>query len=50
MFRQMFAFLEKKQLQIDGNIYVDVILNGLAAQKFEDFLLKLVVRVVPKKD
>lgn len=48
VFRQMIDYIEQHHLQIQGDIYIDVILNGLSAQKFEDFLLKLVVRVLPK--
>lgn len=47
IFPQMLDYLKKKQLRVKGDIYIDVILNGLAAQKFDDFLLKLVVQVIP---
>lgn len=45
--KMMFEYLEKQDLKIQGNVYVDMILNGLSGHTFNDFLLKLVVRVAP---
>lgn len=47
IFHQMLDYLEKNHLQIEGDIYIDVMLNALAAKKFDDFLLKLIVQVIP---
>lgn len=46
-FDQMNAYLEEHHLKTKGDIYIDIILNGLSAQKFDDFLLKLLIEVVP---
>lgn len=47
IFHRTFAYLKENQLRAVSDIYVDVILNGLSAQKFDDFLLKLLVQVEP---
>lgn len=48
VFQQMIDYIKQHHLIIQGDIYIDVILNGLSAQKFDDFLLKLIVQVRPK--
>lgn len=45
--KKMIDYLNEQHLKMQGNIYIDIILNGLSGHTFNDFLLKMLVRVIP---